>query len=112
MALRAHYRASENAFFCATVGMAKYRGDEWTAAEEWLQKAIKLREDKGVGAELFFLAMAQWQQAAGSDETAEQHFQEAVVWTQKQRPHNLELLQIRDEASQLRDQMQAGSAEN
>ena len=105
-AQRAHNAAPENAFFCATLGICESRARNWADAVMWLQKAIDLRQNKAMGRESFFLAMALWQQAEGDSEPAERTFQNAVTWTQQHRPGNMDLQRIHDEARQIRRQFQ------
>ena len=83
---RAHDSAPQNAFYCTTLGVADYRTGKWPAAIVWLQKTIALRENESQATELFFLAMALWQQAAGPSNDAEQYYQQALQWTAQHRP--------------------------
>ena len=111
LATRAHKSALQNAFYCTTLGVANYRAGDWPAAVEWFHKAIALREIEPQGNELFFLAMALWQQAAGPSDDAEQSYQQALWWTDQHRPGNLDLRHVRDEAQHVREQFNTNPTE-
>lgn len=104
-ATQAQEAAPENAFYCVSLGIAAYRAGNWSVAIEWLDKATELRGGKSMGRELFFLAMSHWQLLEGPNDLAEKHYQNALAWMKRHRPGNIDLQRIRDEASQLREEL-------
>jgi len=65
--------------FWGSLGAAHYRAGDWNAAEEALEKAIKLQADLVRANEWFFLAMTQWQ--LGRKDDANKSYQKACGYT-------------------------------
>ncbi|MGQ0633630.1 MAG: protein kinase domain-containing protein [Planctomycetaceae bacterium] len=80
-----------------TLGVARYRNGDWTAALEALQKSGLSR--RGSGSNWFFLAMTHWQ--LGHNDEARTWFGKAVDWTEKKAPVDDELRRFRAEAADL-----------
>jgi tetratricopeptide (TPR) repeat protein len=81
-----------------TLGVAHYRGGDWKAAVETLQKSMELRQG-GDSFDWFFLAMAHWQ--LGEKDKAREWYDRAVQWMDKNQPSNEELHRFRTEAAEL-----------
>jgi uncharacterized protein HemY len=81
-----------------TLGVAHYRTSDWKAAIGALTKSMELRNG-GDSFDWFFLAMAHWQ--LGEKPQALTWYDKAVAWTEKDQPHNEELLRFRAEAAAL-----------
>jgi len=97
-AKQAKGQAPKNAFFSGTLGAAYYRAEDWKAATETLREAIRLR-GRGNAWDWFFLCMAQWR--LGESEEATESYNHACQWMQENRPDNLELRRIHNEAAKL-----------
>jgi tetratricopeptide (TPR) repeat protein len=105
-----------------TLGAALYRAGDWNGTVEVLRKAWALaRAGNGKAAgeaqakeldlirqgripgddlsDLFFVAMADWQQ--GNKKLARAFYDEAVKWMKRTRPDDIELRRFREEAAQL-----------
>jgi WD40 repeat protein len=81
-----------------TLGVALYRAGECRDAVAELTESTRLRHG-GDAFDWFFLAMAHWR--LGNKEEAWQWFHRAILWSQKQRPGDEDLLRIRKEAETL-----------
>jgi eukaryotic-like serine/threonine-protein kinase len=81
-----------------TLGTAHYRAGDWKAAIGALDKSMELRKG-GDSFDWFFLAMAN--QQLGHTDEARKWYDRAVVWMEKNRPTNEELLRFRAEAEDL-----------
>ena len=83
--------------FVHTLGVAAFRARDWTTAIESFQKSMSFT---GGGAhDWFFLAMIHWHH--GNKQKARRLYDQAVVWTEKKRPHDFELQQFHAEAAAL-----------
>jgi tetratricopeptide (TPR) repeat protein len=82
----------------STLGMAHYRAGHRTEAKAAIEKAISL-SGKRIAADVFFLAMADWQ--LGHREAAAKEYAEAVAWMQANKPTNPDLRRFRTEAAEL-----------
>lgn len=78
-----------------TLGVARYRAQEWRPAISDLEKSIQLSKG-GVSEDFFFLAMAHWR--LGEKDLAQKWYDQAVAWMDKKRPN---LRQFRAEAAEL-----------
>jgi tetratricopeptide (TPR) repeat protein len=81
-----------------TLGVAYYRKRDWNAAVAALEKSMAVRKG-GDAFDWFFLAMAHWQ--LGEKDQARTWYDNAVPWSEKNQPHNEELLRFRAEAEAL-----------
>jgi tetratricopeptide (TPR) repeat protein len=79
------------------LGAAQYRGGNAKEALAALEKSRQLSGGDGIGG--FLLAMVYWQQ--GEKEQARRWHDAAVSWMEKRRPHDPEMLRLRDEAASL-----------
>jgi len=93
---QAREEAPQNATFCNTLGVAYYRSGDWQKSIETLREAIRLRPE-GNGRDWLFLAMAQWR--LGDSEQAKESFSRGRRWMEENRPDNLELKRIHEEAA-------------
>jgi eukaryotic-like serine/threonine-protein kinase len=85
----------ENASFLTTLGVARYRTGDYSAAIENLERSIKLGDfDAHNG---FFLAAAHAQ--IGQSEQARKLFSEADRWMRANKPNDNELTRFREEAA-------------
>jgi tetratricopeptide (TPR) repeat protein len=91
-------RAPNNGEYWNTLGVACYRNGEWKAAIEALTRSMELRMG-GDSADYFFLAMAHRQLA--DKEKARTWYNQAVAWTDKNKPQDEELKRFRAEATEL-----------
>jgi tetratricopeptide (TPR) repeat protein len=82
-----------------TLGVALYRTADWKGAIEALEKAEALEPDRDLAFNGFFLALARWQ--LGQKNEARTWYDKAVVWMEKNRPKDEELLRFRAEAAAL-----------
>ena len=69
-------------FIWNTLGVARYRADQWHEAIEALEKSISLQGDNSL--DWFFLAMAH--QRLGHEEEARRWYDQAVEWMKKHNP--------------------------
>jgi tetratricopeptide (TPR) repeat protein len=76
-----------------TLGVAAYRMRDWKTATEVLHRSVTI--NGGAADDMFFLAMAYWQQ--GSKKEAREFYDRAVAWTEKYKPRDIELRRIREE---------------
>jgi WD40 repeat protein/serine/threonine protein kinase/tetratricopeptide (TPR) repeat protein len=90
----------QNSGYWNTLGVARYRIGDWKAAVEALEKGRELRQGY-LPADIFFLAMAHWQQ--GEKEKAGKLFHEMVQWMDRNKPQDEELGRFRAEAAALLD---------
>ena len=81
-----------------TLGVARYRNQDWTGAREALQSSLS-KKDSLFAFDGFFLAMTLWQ--TGEQEPARQLFLKSEEWRLRNEPHDVELLRFRAEAEQL-----------
>jgi serine/threonine protein kinase/tetratricopeptide (TPR) repeat protein len=81
-----------------TLGVAHYRAGDATAAVAALHQSTELRRG-GNGYNWFFLAMAHWQ--LGEKDKAREFYDQAVQWTDTNRPRDEELRRFRAEAAEL-----------
>jgi tetratricopeptide (TPR) repeat protein len=91
--------------FGRTLGVARYRAGDARGAVAALEKSLELgptglfRSPRGDSSEWFFLAMAHWH--LGDKEQARKWYDQAVRWTEKNRPRDPELLRFREEAAEV-----------
>jgi serine/threonine protein kinase len=90
--------APEKGDYWNTLGAACYRAGNWKGAVGALTKSMELRKG-GDAADWFFLAMAHWR--LGDKNEARKWYDEAVQWTEKNRPRDEELRLFRAEAAEL-----------
>jgi hypothetical protein len=81
-----------------TLGVAQYRGGNWGAAVEALQKSMDVRSG-GDACDYFFMAMAHWQR--DQKEEAAQWYEKGVAWMEKNKSEHEELKRFRAEAASL-----------
>jgi serine/threonine protein kinase len=81
-----------------TLGTAYYRVGDWKGTVGALTKSMELRKG-GDAADWFFLAMAHWH--LGDKDQARKRYDQAVQWTQKNKPQDEELRLFRAEAAEL-----------
>jgi tetratricopeptide (TPR) repeat protein/serine/threonine protein kinase len=81
-----------------TLGVAHYRAGQWQRAVGALKKSMDLRKG-GDSCDWLFLAMAHWQ--LGEKDQAQQWYDRAVQWMDKNRPTDEELRRFRAEAAEL-----------
>jgi tetratricopeptide (TPR) repeat protein len=81
-----------------TLGVARYRAGDCKAAIAALERSMQLRKG-GDSSDWFFLAMAHWQ--LGDKDQARKWYDQAVRWTEKNRPNDEELRRFRTEAAGL-----------
>ena len=98
LAEKAVQRSPENADFQNTLGVARYRSAQYSAAIEALQESIKLGSG-GNSFDFFFLAMANWK--LGDEDRARTRYDQAIEWMQERGPGNGELIRFRSEAEKL-----------
>jgi tetratricopeptide (TPR) repeat protein len=93
-AVKAH---PNDASLLTTRGVARYRTGNYLGAIDDLERAITLRKFNAQAA--FFLAMARAR--LGELEKAQKLYDQADVWTNRQRPNDDELKRFREEAAAL-----------
>jgi tetratricopeptide (TPR) repeat protein len=81
-----------------TVGVARYRNEQWKEAVAAFEKSMELRKGGDAG-DWFFLAMCHWQ--LGEKDDARAWYDKAVEWTEKNQPKNTQLRRYRTEAEEL-----------
>jgi serine/threonine protein kinase len=84
--------------FWNTVGVAAYRVGDWKTASEALEKSMSLNKG-GDANDWFFLAMTRWRQNNNAE--ALKWYDQAVAWTKKNKPDDLELKHFQAEAALL-----------
>ncbi len=82
-----------------TLGIAEFRAGHWAEAAATLEKASALSKNGGDAYGWFFLAMADWQ--LGRRGQAREWYAKAVEWTNKYKPTDDDLNQLRAEAAEL-----------
>jgi tetratricopeptide (TPR) repeat protein len=82
-----------------TLGVARYRTGDWPKAIEALQKSRELQKDQKFSVDAFFLAMCYWR--LGREDEARRWYDQAVLWMDKNQPHDEELRRFRAEAMSL-----------
>jgi tetratricopeptide (TPR) repeat protein len=80
------------------LGIAHYRAGNWKDAVAEIGESIDLKQS-GDAYDWFFLAMSHWQ--LGEREKAKKYFDQAVEWTEKNKPNENELRRFRAEAAEL-----------
>ncbi len=98
LAAKAVELAPEQGGFWNTLGVARYRTEEWDAATQALHKSIELTSG-GDASDFCFLAMAHWQ--LGNKDEARQWYDKAVAWIETHKPQNEDFQRFRAEAAQL-----------
>ncbi len=88
----------QQAFYWHTLAWAEYRAGNSKAAVTALEK-VKELGSPGNSFEWFLLAMVQWE--LGDKEKAQQWYDKARKWMDKNDPENAELRRFREEAAQL-----------
>jgi uncharacterized protein HemY len=78
--------------------VAQYRAGDWKDSITALEKSMEFRKG-GDSFNWFFLAMAHWR--LGEKKKAQQWFDKAVQWMDKNQPNNEELGRFRKEAEEL-----------
>ncbi len=81
-----------------TLGLAQYRAGKWQLAIESLEQSMKLLHG-GDGFDWFILSMAN--QKLGNMSEARKWYDQAVNWTEKNRPKDIELRRMRTETEDL-----------
>src|SRR5262249_30049647 len=81
-----------------TLGAAQYRAGDWKSAVAALTRSMDLHKGGDAG-DWYFLAMAHWR--LGDREQARKWYDQAVRWTEKNRPEDEELRCFRAEAAEL-----------
>ena len=89
----------EDGDYWSTLGLAHYRAGQFEEAVAALEKSLASRDGENNGFDTFFLAMANWE--LGHKEKARTCYDKAVIWMEKNKPPNQELLRFRAEAEQL-----------
>jgi serine/threonine protein kinase len=85
-----------------TLAVALYRTGDWNGAAEALEKAVTLKQSWGQrrdGFDWLFRGMIHWE--LGDKDSARGDYDQAVDWMKKNRPNDVELRLIREEAAQL-----------
>jgi tetratricopeptide (TPR) repeat protein len=83
--------------FWKTLGVAAFRASDWKTAAAAFRQSISFT---GSGAhDLFFLAMTYWHE--GNPKNARELYDRAVAWTDKNKPDDAELRDLRAEAAVL-----------
>jgi tetratricopeptide (TPR) repeat protein len=88
-----------------TLGVARSRAGDASGAVAALQKSLELASTnffdrpRGDSSEWFFLAKAYWQ--LGDKESARKWYDQAVQWTERNRPHDPQLRRFRQEAAEM-----------
>jgi serine/threonine protein kinase/tetratricopeptide (TPR) repeat protein len=82
-----------------TLGVARYRADDWKAAVEALERSMELHAGRQESFDTFFLAMAHWR--LGAQDEARTWYDRAVAWMDRNQPKNDELKRFRAEAAAL-----------
>ena len=98
LAKKATALAPKGRGYWATLGAAHYRAGNWQDAIEALSQSLA-RSDDDSGWALLFLAMAHAQ--LGHKDQARQWYDKAIVWTEKSRSINRELIRFRAEAEEV-----------
>jgi tetratricopeptide (TPR) repeat protein len=80
-----------------TLGVARYRAEDWPGAIAALEKAIALHGRTSY--DEFFLAMSRWR--LGDHAEARRMYDQAVHWMEENQPHDAELRRFRGEAAEL-----------
>jgi serine/threonine protein kinase/Tfp pilus assembly protein PilF len=89
--------AADNGAYWNTLGVAQYRGGNWTSAITSLEKSLELG-DTGKVCNGLFLAMANWQ--LGKHEEARHWYREAVAWMKQEEQHDEDLKRFFAEATE------------
>jgi len=79
-----------------TLGVARYRADDWAGAVTALEESRRLLAGQLDSFNTFFLALAHWQ--LGDRDQARRWYDLAVEWMDKYQPKNPELIRFRAEA--------------
>lgn len=106
LALLATEKAPENPVYLNSLATAYCRAENWQAAAEKLEDAIRLRGD-GNARDWFFLAMTQAKR--NQLQEAKTSFESGSRWMDENRPGNLELQRIRAEVEGLFNPRDNGS---
>lgn len=86
----------KDALFLNTLGVAQYRSGQLQDAIKTLNDAQSM-ESAGESSDLFYLAMCH--QQVGHDEIARAYYEQACQWMERNRPDDIELNQLRNEAA-------------
>jgi hypothetical protein len=113
-ALKAVELQPNDAAIWNTVGVVRYRSGEWAGAIEALTRSEQLEPGKHFGFNAFFIAMAHWQlntpavkQTPITEDSvlhrdeAHRWYQQAVEWTEQNKPDDVELRRFQIEAMEL-----------
>jgi uncharacterized protein HemY len=98
LAQRAVQAAPKEGLYWKTLGVARYRADDWKGAVTAVEKSMELRRG-GDAADGFVLAMAHWQ--LGEKDRARQWYDKAAASMEKNQPKNQGLIRFRAEADEL-----------
>jgi tetratricopeptide (TPR) repeat protein len=98
LAKKAVELAPEKGIYWNTLGVARYRADDWPGAVAALEKSTELRNG-GDAFDWFFLAMAQWR--LGEKDRGHRWYDRAVKWMDENASDNEELRRFRAEAAEL-----------
>jgi WD40 repeat protein/serine/threonine protein kinase/tetratricopeptide (TPR) repeat protein len=99
LAKRAIAATSNSASIWNTLGVACYQAELWDEAIEALEKSVELGSSDEESFDSFFLAMAYWQ--FGEQEKAQQWYERAAQWMEKNLPEHVVLIRLRREAISL-----------
>jgi len=89
---------SDNWAFRNTLGIARYRNQDWAGAKQALETAMQNKTSR-YAFDGYFLAMSCWR--LGQQEDARQVLEKAEDWRLRHEPEDVELLRFRAEAEQL-----------
>jgi uncharacterized protein HemY len=90
--------APQSSLAWQVLGWAHYRAEDWKASIEALEKSCAL-DQGGDSFQWFFLAMAHWR--LGERDKAREFYDQAVQWTDKNKPTDETLRRFRAEAAEL-----------
>ena len=90
--------APEDGAIWNTLGVAEYGAGHWKEAIDALKKSEELHSG-GDGYDWFFLAMAHWQ--LDDKKEAQENYDKAAEWMEKNEPDDEELCRFRGEAAEL-----------
>jgi tetratricopeptide (TPR) repeat protein len=82
-----------------TLGVARYRAEDWPGAVQALERSAASAPGGGTAFDYFFLAMAC--RRLGDEDRARDWFYRAVAWARQHRPGHPALARFRDEAAAL-----------
>jgi tetratricopeptide (TPR) repeat protein len=84
--------------YWTTLGMAKYKAEDFFGATEAIEKGISIRGEPN-GIDAFVFAISKWQ--LGNQDEARKWYHQAVGWTESYKPSDDQLHALRTEAAKL-----------